>query len=162
VLVLVVLSGTPAGGTRVEILSVAEDGTDLRCLSCTADRTSDEPLLKALPLADGERIAVRVGEQSPIRPADHAILECAPSVADCRSARLVPVLSPAADDPRVRQDQRELRVSPDGETVALTQIRRRPDGGNAFVAIVGRLRRRADGSSYDVADPRVVSTLGEL
>ena len=158
----ILFSGTPAGGSRVEVMSVAEDGSDLRCLSCGAATGSDAALLKAIPFADGERVAVRVGEQSPLQPADHAVLECTPSVADCESAELVPIVPPAADDPAVVQDQREVRISPDGETVGFTQVRRRPDGDNAFVAVVGRLRRADDGSAYEVDHPRVVSTLGEL
>jgi hypothetical protein len=158
----ILFSGIPAGGARVEVLSVAEDGTDLRCLSCTVARDGDAALLKALPFPDGERLAVRVGEQSPVQPADHGVLECAPSVADCRTATLVPVAPPAAGNGAVVQDQRELRIAPDGETVGLSQVRRRPGGDNAIVAVVGRLHRRADGSAYEIDDPRVVSTLGEL
>jgi hypothetical protein len=158
----ILFSGIPAGSTRVEVMSVAEDGTDLRCLSCAAVRDDGAALLKPLPFPDGERIAVRVGEQSPVQPADHAVIECTPSVADCRSASLVPVVPPAAGDDAVVQDQRELRIAPDGRTVALSQVRRRPDGDNAFVAVVGRLRRTADARAYEITEPRVVSSLGEL
>jgi hypothetical protein len=105
---------------------------------------------------------VRVGEQSPVQPADHAVLECTPSVADCRSASLVPLVPPAVRDGAVVQDQRELRISPDGRTVALSQVRRRPDGDNALVAVVGRLRRTDDARAYEITEPRVVSSLGEL
>lgn len=158
----ILFSGTPDGSARIEVMSVAEDGSDLRCLSCSAVRNDDSALLKPLPFPDGQRIAVRVGEQSPLQPADHAILECTPSVADCRSATLVPLLPPAAGDDAVVQDQRELRIAPDGRTVALSQVRRRPDGDNALVAVVGHLQRTDDGSAYEIAGPRVVSSLGEL
>ncbi len=159
----ILFSGTPAGGRRIEVMSVAEDGTDLQCLSCGAAAGSEDPLLKAIPFADGRRVAVRVGEQTPLAPADHAVLECTPSIRDCRTAELVPITPPAAGDANVVQDQREVRVAPDGETIALSQVRRRPDGENAFVTIVGQLRRpAADGATYEVADPRAVSTLGEL
>jgi hypothetical protein len=158
----ILFSGVPAGSTRVEVMSVADDGSDLRCLSCDAARGDDAPLLKPLPFRDGTRVAVRVGEQSPLQPAGHAVLECTPSTADCRSAALVPITVPAAGDASVVQGQRELRLSPDGQTVAFSQVRRRPGGDNAFVAVVGRLRRAGDGTAYEVAGPRVVSTLGEL
>ena len=157
----IVFSGVPAHSTRVEVMSIAEDGTDLRCLSCKAVH-DDAALLKPLPFPDGKRIAVRVGDQSPVQPADHAILECTPSVADCRSAELVPLVPPAANDDAVVQDQRELRIAPDGRTVGLSQVRRRPGGDNALVAVVGHLRHSDDDSSYEIADPRVVSILGEL
>lgn len=162
----ILFSGVPAGSTQVEIMSAAEDGSGLRCLSCSAARAADAeggaPLLKAIPFPDGRRVAVRVGEQSPVKAADHAVLECTPSVADCRSARLVPLIPPAAGDPAVVQDQRELRIAPDGDTVAISQVRRRPDGDNALVAVVGQLARTRDGSAYEIDAPRVVSTLGEL
>jgi hypothetical protein len=154
------VSAAYGSAARVELLAVALDGSDLRCLSCEAEARGDEPLLKAIPFADGRRILVRVGEQSPVRPADHGILECTPSVAGCRSAELVPLAPPSADDPLVTQDQREVRVAPDGETVALSQVRRTADGEAGFVAIVGRLRRTGD--AYQVDDARAVSALGEL
>jgi hypothetical protein len=158
----ILFSGIPAGSARVEVMSVAEDGTDLRCLSCAAVRDGDAALLKALPFPDGERIAVRVGEQSPVQPADHAVIECTPSVADCRSASLVPLAPPAVGDDAVVQDQRELRIAPDGRTVGLSQVRRRPDGDNALVAVVGSLRRTDDARAYEITEARVVSSLGEL
>jgi hypothetical protein len=158
----ILFSGIPAGGTRVEVMSVAEDGSDLRCLSCEAAAGSDAALLKPIPFPDGARVAVRVGEQTPLRPADHAVLECTPSLADCQAAELVPIAPPAAGDDAVVQDEREVRIAPDGETVAFSQIRRRADGDNAIVAVVGRLRRADDGTTYEVDDPRAVSTLGEL
>ena len=42
----------------------AEDGSDLRCLSCEAAAESDAALLKPVPFPDGARVAVRVGERS--------------------------------------------------------------------------------------------------
>ena len=164
----IVLSGRLPGHDSDQILVVAEDGTNLRCVSCNAtaatgvDRAA--PLLKPLPFPDGVRVLVRIGEQSPIRPSNHGVLECFPSVAECASARLVPIDPPAAGDPSVVQDERELRLAPDGQTIGLTQVRRRADGDSALVSIVGRLRREggdADGR-YVVDDARVISDLGEL
>lgn len=158
-------SGTPEGGTRVEVLSVAPDGSDLECLSCGVAPDVAEPLLKPLAFPDGRRIAVRVGNQNPLTAADHAILECAPDVARCEHAELVPFVPPAAGDPAVRQDQRELRLAPDGEHAGLTQVRTSAAGEPTMVAIVGRLRRTAPAggpAAYELADARVVSTRGEL
>ncbi|HEX7132776.1 MAG TPA: hypothetical protein VF228_09380 [Iamia sp.] len=156
----IVFSGRPDGSERDEVMAVAEDGSDLVCLTCGVAPGDDRALLKPVPFTDGRRIAVRVGEQSPVSPADHAVLECRPSVADCAAAELVPIVPPAADDPEVRQDQREVRVAPDGETVALSQVRARPEGDAALLSVVGTLRRTA--TAYVVDDARVVSTLGEL
>ncbi|MEW6272828.1 MAG: hypothetical protein AB1689_26420 [Thermodesulfobacteriota bacterium] len=103
---------------------------------------------------------LRVGEQSPVQPADHAVLECSPSVSDCASAELVPIAVPAEDPALVRQDQRELRVSPDGRHVGFTQVRATATDESALTAIVALLER--DGPAYRLRDARVVSTLGEL
>ena len=153
-------SGIPDGGERAEIMSVAPDGSDLTCLTCGIAPEVVEPLLKPIAFADGQRIAVRVGNQSPGTAADHAILECLPDVSRCEEAVLVPLVPPAASDPSVEQDQRELRVAPDGEHVGFSQVRLAPDGSQALVAIVGRLVRTED--AYEIEDPRVVSARGEL
>ena len=153
-------SATPAGGERVEVMSVRPDGTDLSCLTCGIAAEVAEPLLKPIPFRDGERVIVRVGNQSPVAAADHAILECAPSVSRCDDAQLVPFEPPAADDPAVVQDQRELRPAPDNEHIGFSQVRRSAAGDAAIVATVGRLRRTPD--AYVVDDARAVSTRGEL
>ncbi len=164
----ILLNGRVASHDADQVLVLAEDGTDLRCLTCEATVAPGldpaAPFLKPLPFPDGRRVLVRVGEQSPIRPSDHGVLECTPSVAECTTARLVPITPPAADDEAVIQDERELRLAPDGVTIGLTQVRRRADGDSAIVSIVGRLRREggvADGR-HVVDDARVVSDLGEL
>jgi hypothetical protein len=153
-------SGTPQGSARVEVLSIATDGSDLTCLTCGVAPEVAQPLLKPIAFADGRRIAVRVGNQNPLTAADHAILECAPSVASCDRAELVPLVPPAATDPAVTQDQRELRLAPDGEHVGISQVRTSTTGENTLVAIVGKLRRTA--TTYELDEARVVSPHGEL
>ncbi|MCB1004370.1 MAG: hypothetical protein KDB35_09325, partial [Acidimicrobiales bacterium] len=156
----IVYSGIPEGRDTVELLRVDEDGGDPACLTCDVEHSVDEPLLKAIAFPDGERILVRVGEQSPIVNGTHAVVECAPSVADCADATLVPIEAPSTDDAAVQQPQREFRLSPDGSTVGFSQVRTAADGSTAFVASVGTLRR--DGDRYVVDEARVVSQLGEL
>lgn len=155
-----VFSAVPKGSKRVELYRVALDGSDLACLTCELTRTSDEPLLKALPFSDGKRILVRVGEQSPVTNGDHAVITCTPSVADCTEATMTPIEVPATGDAALQQPQREFRIAPDGVGVAFTQVRTAADGSTAFVPVVGALR--LDGDRYVVDHPRVVSTLGEL
>lgn len=153
-------SGTPSGSTRVEVLSIAPDGTDLACLTCGVAPDVAEPLLKPLAFADGRRVAVRVGNQNPLTAADHAIVECTPNVAQCTSAELVPLVPPSGSDPAVTQDQRELRLAPDGEHVGISQVRTSTSGESTLVAIVAALRRTP--TSYELDDARVVSEAGEL
>lgn len=153
-------SATPEGGSRVEIHSVRPDGSDLVCLTCGIATAEQRPLLKPIPFRDGRRVIVRVGNQNPLAAADHAILECTPSVARCDDAELVPFVAPAADDPSVTQDQRELRPAPDNEHIGFSQVRTSADGEATLVAAVGELRRTDD--VYEVVDPRAVNTRGEL
>lgn len=151
-------TATPAGATGGQVVSFAADGTGLRCLTCGAWTGAD--LLKPVAFPDGRRVLVRIGAQSPTSAADHGVVECAPSVLDCRTAAVVPIVPPAADDPGVDQDQREFRLAPDGRRVGLTQVRRTIAGRPTGVGIVGELVRGR--TSYQVADAHVVAEDGEL
>ncbi|MFI7148018.1 hypothetical protein ACIBO2_24160 [Nonomuraea sp. NPDC050022] len=154
----IVASATSTGFQGTQLVSFTENGTRLRCLTCQAWHGLD--LLKPIAFPDGRRVLVRIGAQTPDAPADHGVVECAPSVIDCRRATVVPIVPPAAGDPNVEQDQREFRLAPDGRHVALTQIRRTASGRPTGVGVVGRLARRGD--AYHVEDARVVATDGEL
>jgi len=149
-----------AGYDAVQIATIAQDGSDFRCLTCPLAQPGDPPLNKPIVFPDGKRVMLRVGTQSPVQAADHAVLECTPSVVDCQSAVLVPIVVPFPDDPPVIQDQREFRVAPDNLHVGFSQVRRDTTGTSGLVGIVGVLERFAD--HYEVADPRVVAPIGEL
>ena len=156
----IVFAVSLAGVPRMQIASIAPDGSDFRCLTCPIATAPGPILTKPIPFSDGTRVMVRVGNQTPVSPADHAVLECAPSVLDCQTPTLVPIEPPSGTDPNVMQDQREFRPAPDSEHVGFTQVREASDGEATTTAILGRLVRAAD--RYVVEDPRVVSTLGEL
>jgi hypothetical protein len=145
------LSGT-------QIVSFKEDGSDFRCLTCGV--WNGAALLKPFAFEDGRRILVRIGQQSVVSPAKHGVVECTPSVADCSQATVIPINAPSATDPSVVQDQREFRIAPDGQHVALTQIRQTASGHQTGIGIVGRLVRTSN--SYEVSDARVVAVGGEL
>lgn len=154
----ILASATSTQFSGRQIVSFKEDGSGMRCLTCGA-WTGDD-LLKPFAFEDGKRILVRIGAQSPTVPADHGVVECAPSVLDCRTATVVPIVPPGAGDPGVEQDQREFRLSPDGVHVAFSQVRKTPSGGSDGVGIVGTLVRR--GGAYRVSGARVVAAGGEL
>jgi len=143
-----------------ELVTVAEDGSDFRCLTCAGSLPGDPALRKPFPFPDGRRIMARVGTQNPLVAAEHAVVECTPSIADCTTAVVVPIEVPGAGDPGVTQPAREFRVAPDDVHVAFTQIRRRPEGGEVPLMVVGALTRLAD--RYVVEGSRVVGTDGEL
>ncbi len=156
----ILFSGKPDGSSRIELLSIRDDGSDYRCLTCGTATEVTDPLLKPIPFSDNRRVLVRVGEQSPVKAADHAIVECRPTVTECTHAELVPIVIPSAGNAVVLQDQREFRVAPDGMHVGFTQVRATATGEGGFVAVVASLVRTAAG--YELRDARVVSTRGEL
>lgn len=152
----IVMSARSSDFSGMQIVRVRPDGSDFACITCDV-APGDPPLMKPIPL-DDRRILVRVGNQTPFSTSPHAVLECAPSVAQCTSAALLPIEIPTDD--HVVQAQRELRAAPDGEHVGFTQVRRNTRGAETFVAVVARLVR--EGDHYLVDDPRVVSSRGEL
>lgn len=155
-----VFSARISGYADLQLASVAPDGSDFRCLTCALAMPGDPPLMKPITFPDGQRVLVRLGNQTPVSNSPHGILECSPSVLDCQSAEIVPIELPALGDANLLQPQREFRVAPDGEHVAFTQVRDDSAGHEQFVSIVGTLHRLAD--RYEILDPRVVSPLGEL
>lgn len=156
----IVFSARLVGYPDLQIATIAPDGSDFHCLTCALAAPGDPPLMKPFPVADGQRIVVRLGNQTPFTNSPHGVLECSPSVLDCQTAAILPIEIPALGDANLVQPQREFRVSPDGEHVAFTQMRNDTAGSQQFISIVGTLARFAD--HYEVLDPRVVSPLGEL
>jgi S-formylglutathione hydrolase FrmB len=154
--IIAAADSTEFAGTQ--LVTFAPDGSRLRCLTCAA--WTGPPLLKVFPFGDGRRVLVRIGRQSAVAPADHGVVECAPSVSRCNRARVVPIVPPSAGDPNVIQDERELRIAPDGRHVALTQLRRTAGGSIVGLGVVGRLARGR--AAYRVANARVVAVDGEL
>jgi hypothetical protein len=148
------------GYDELQIASIAPDGGDFRCLTCPVAGPGDPPLNKPIVFPDGKRVMLRVGTQSVVAAADHAVLECTPSVVDCQTAAVLPIVVPFPDDPAVIQDQREFKIAPDNLHVGFTQVRRDTSGTSGLVGIVGVLERFAD--HYEVGDPRVVAPIGEL
>ena len=156
----ILFSARPPDSGRIETLAIRADGGNLRCLTCAVAPEIAQPLLKPIPFPDNRRVLIRVGEQNLVHAADHAVLECMPDVDDCAAGVLVPIVIPPPGAAVVSQDQRELRVAPDGEHVGFTQVRETASGAGGFVAVVARLIRSA--REYELRDARVVSTRGEL
>lgn len=153
----IVLSARSTEFDGMQIVRVAPDGSDFTCLTC--DLWSGEPpLMKPIAFDDGQRVLVRVGNQTPFTNGEHAVLECSPSVVQCDDAALVPIVVPTDD--LVVQPQREFRVAPGGERVGFTQMRLDGRGEPVYVAMVAGLERQGD--HYELVDARAVSSRGEL
>ncbi|NNE19174.1 MAG: hypothetical protein HKN10_11940 [Myxococcales bacterium] len=146
--------------TGTQIVSFQVDGSGIQCLTCDVWTDEGTPLLKPIAFRDGARAMLRVGAQTPVTPADHAVLECSPSVTDCQTAMVIPIVPAAADDDNVLQDQREFRPAPDGTHVAFSQTRASASGTPEFVGLFGELVLFED--RYEVRNARVVSERVEI
>lgn len=149
-----------AGYEALQIATIAPDGSAFTCLTCPLAQPGDLPLSKPIVFPDGKRVMLRVGTQSVVAAADHAVLECSPSVVDCQTAAVIPIVIPSPNDAAIIQDQREFRVAPDNLHIAFSQVRKDTTGTSGLIGIVGTLERFAD--HYEVGDPRVVVPFGEI
>lgn len=159
-----VFRATPTGASRSEIYRINTDGTGLQCLSCGLAPEVTGNLSKPFVFEDGNRILLSAGTQSSTggETADHYILECNGGVNECGAgSQMVKINVPTqyANGVTVVQKERELRIAPDGEHVAFTQLL--SAGTNTqLVSSVGTLQRTPTG--YDIVDAHVVYEGGEL
>ncbi|MGW4611917.1 hypothetical protein ACWEJS_06625 [Rhodococcus triatomae] len=138
----------PADGGRKEIYRIDVDGSNLQCVTCGVSPEVTNDLGKMTTFQDGSgQVLLEAGNNTWV------ILE---RTAD--GSRLVPVFAPPAAA-RVVDPTREMRVSPDGKHVLLTQIQIAPSGFIAAVPVVGTLSRTDRG--YEVVNARAVYVTGE-
>ncbi len=126
-----------------ELGYVRLDGSGFRCLSCDSPLAGNEPQ----PFRDGRRVFLQQSENESAQQQGYVIVECSPSLADCRSLVSKPV--EGLGDPSSLQD-RVPKLSPDEQWVLTTRIR--IDG---FYMLLGRLVELPD--RYEVQDLRVVN-----
>jgi hypothetical protein len=140
-------------------------GTGVRCLSCgvaNSPRSPGEDL--ATPFPDGKRVFF--GGYVQPGPAEMAVLECSPSVVDCRTRKILPVdfsqaqpasipAGGAASLPQVNLlGSSTAKLSPDGKHVGFSDLR----SDSLLNMVVGKLSRTA--GKYAVTDPRVINPAG--
>lgn len=145
---LVVSFGAP-GVSGTQLASLRSDGSGFRCLTCGSPIAGN--LRPVQILADGRRALVSGPNQLVPR---WSLLECSPSLADCRSSALVPIELPLDPDPSTPVLQYRVPwVTPDDAWLIWSEVRLRGPGGN--LSAMGRLVREAD--RYRVADARVIA-----
>ena len=140
-------------------------GKGVSCLSCgvkNSPRSPGEDL--ATPFPDGKRIFF--GGYVQPGPAQMAVLECRPSVADCKTKKILPVdfsrAQPAAIPPGGAATATQVnllgsstaKLSPDGRHVGFSDLR----SDSILDMVVGKLVRAGD--QYEVTDPRVINPAG--
>ncbi|MHA3024074.1 VCBS domain-containing protein [Mycobacterium sp. BMJ-28] len=145
-------AGQPTAGGRSEIYQIGIDGTGADCVTCGVATNETGNLMKPVPVEDGSgRVLVLV--QDPGKGPRYSLLEDG-----VNGRQLVPVTTPPGGGFAIDQ-QREMRVSPDGKHVLFTRIVLGPNNLVQALPIVGTLVRTADG--YEVDDARVVYPTGE-
>ncbi len=135
-------------------------GTHVSCLTCGLDATAiagPQPpgtsigFGKPFAFEDGKRILTTIEAQqgspdSASQNFQYAILQCAPSVVDCKQRSLLKLDLPATG----AVQNREARVSPDGRWLAWTQLR-----SDGTIMALGRLVRHR--SDYTLTGVRVIN-----
>lgn len=127
---------------------VEEDGDNLQCVSCDFEDRPDIIGAFSYLFPDGRRmfIANELGDVA-------AVLECMPSVIDCREHEYVPIEFGDDDSTRAGKPsfgRRTYHLSPDGEHVGYSIIRL-----DSLIMMVARLERGED--SYTFIDHRVIN-----
>ncbi|MEU8120506.1 hypothetical protein AB0C21_17500 [Spirillospora sp. NPDC049024] len=131
---------------KAQVGAVKLDGSGgFSCISCGVLDGARE----ASPFPDGRR-ALMSGAADGTGDIDHQVVECAPSLHDCRSRTVLPVKLPR-DGLKQGAQNREPRLHPDGKHLTWTEVRMT----EGPVMLLGGLERRPDG--YTVTRPRVLN-----
>lgn len=148
--------GVVGGARQVGVMRL--DGTGFTCISCGVVSQALDPDA----FDDGRRILVSGAEKAAADPLgavggggglgdlQYTVIECAPSVADCRGRRALPLDFPT-DSLSQGVQNREVATSPDGRFVKWNEVR----ATQGEVMVMGRLLRSDRG--YTVADPVVLN-----
>lgn len=129
-----------AGSTYHEMATINEDGSEFKCLTCgLKEKVGGE---MPVPLPDGKRIYTPTG-----------ILECSPSILDCKEARILPLVYPKIPGDTILW-RIASNMSPDGIHVAGTLVTRH--GG---LVLVSELTRISDdkGDRYELKNAKVIA-----
>ena len=156
-------AATPAAGGRQEIYQINTDGTDAICLTCGVSTNVAANLGKPVPFTDGTgRVVVLVDDGSAAGPT-YDVLEDG-----VNGRQLIPIVTPPSPSGVIAvNQQREMRISPDGTHVLFSRIELGQNGTGVLqiVPIVGTLTRTINATTgateYDVTDARVVYPTGE-
>lgn len=156
--------------SKNELWITSLQGTGVRCLSCGLANNPNPDgsvalALLATPFPDGKRVLME--EDAQVVSSGMVVLECTPSVVDCKSRQLVPVdysaAEPAVIPPggAVGTPQNgfghvaaHAQLSQDGNYVGFSQVR----SDTIEAMIVGKLEHT--GGAYVVTDPRVINPPG--
>jgi hypothetical protein len=128
-----------AGKKKADLAVMSDDGSGFRCLTCELKEEIGGEM--PVPLPDGKRVYTPTG-----------ILECTPSIVDCKEAKILPLVYPEIPGSRILM-RIASNMSPDGIHVAGTLVTTK-----GMLVLVSELTRVADekGERYELAKPKVI------
>jgi hypothetical protein len=129
-----------AGKKKDDIAIMLDDGKNFKCIACGLPEEVGGEM--PVPLPDGKRVYTPTG-----------ILECIPSIVDCKEAKILPLVYPAIPDGKLIW-RIASNMSPDGIHVAGTLITTK-----GSLVLVSELTRVVDdkGERYELTDSKVIA-----
>jgi len=129
-----------AGSKKTDLAVMSDDGSGFKCLTCELKEEIGGEM--PVPLPDGKRVYTPSG-----------ILECTPSVVDCKEARILPLVYPEIPGSRILM-RIATNMSPDGVHVAGTLVTTR-----GMLVLVSELTRISDekGDHYELKNSKIIA-----
>ena len=136
-----IMDVTMKGKRDSDLAVMKEDGSGFKCLTCGLDKPIGDEM--PVPLPDGKRVYTPRG-----------ILECNPSIVDCKEAKIIPLNMPQIPNARILA-RIATNMSQDGIHVAYTLVTTRPGA----LVLVSELTRVSDakGERYELTNTRVIA-----
>lgn len=129
------------GKKKSDLAVMKEDGSGFKCLTCDLKEEIGDEM--PVPLPDGKRV------YSP-----RGILECYPSIVDCKEAKILPLVYPEIPQAKIVR-RIATNMSPNGVHVATGLVTTR-----GYIVLVSELTRVSDekGERYELQKGKVVAS----
>ncbi|GAB3908142.1 hypothetical protein GCM10028803_43200 [Larkinella knui] len=129
------------GKKKSDLAVMKEDGSEFNCLTCELKEEIGDEM--PVPLPDGKRVYTPRG-----------VLECSPSIVNCKEARILPLVYPAIPQATIVR-RIATNMSPNGVNVATGLVTTR-----GYLVLVSDLTRVSDdkGDHYELQQGKVVAS----
>lgn len=130
-----------AGKKKSDLAVMNEDGSGFKCLTCDLKEEIGGEM--TVPLPDGKRVYTPTG-----------ILECTPSIVNCKEAKILPLLYPEIPNAKIVM-RIATNMSPNGIHVASGLVTSR-----GYLVVVSELTRVSDekGERYELQNAKVIAS----
>ena len=129
------------GKKKSDLAVMKEDGSNFKCLTCNLNEEIGDEM--PVPLPDGKTV------YSP-----RGVLECSPSIVDCKEAKILPLVYPDIPDAKIVR-RIATNMSPNGKHVATGLVTTK-----GYLVLVSELTRVSDekGERYELQNGKVVAS----